>query len=85
MKIHSAVLKLLHIDGEDGLIGTVYWEVQKEANTSKNYVIIPLKCNKCKSLTNVLAEIKNSQFLMKCIVTFSIYCAPTMCQPNCRI
>jgi len=27
MKIHSAVLELLHIDGEDGLIETVYWEV----------------------------------------------------------
>jgi hypothetical protein len=46
MKIHSAVLELLHIDGEDGLIETVYWELHREANTSKNYVIIPLECNK---------------------------------------
>ena len=58
MKIHTAVLDLLHIDGEDGLIEIVYWELHREANTSKNYVIIPLECNKCKSLINVLAEIK---------------------------
>jgi len=84
MKIHSAVLELLHVDAEDGLIGTVYWELHREGNTSKNYVIIPLECNKCKSLTNVLAEIKNSQFLMKCIFTFYSYCTPIMCRPNCR-
>ena len=65
MKIHSAFCELLHIDGEDGLIEAVYWELQREANTSKNYVIIPLECNKCKLLTNVLAEIKNSQFLTR--------------------
>ena len=65
MKIHSAFHELLHIDGEDGLIEMVYLELHREANTSKNYVIIPLECNKCKSLTNVLAEIKNSQFLMR--------------------
>jgi len=55
MKIHSAFLELLHVDGEDGLTETVYWKLHREANTSKNY-----ECNKCKSLTNVLAEIKNS-------------------------
>jgi hypothetical protein len=35
MKIHSAVLELLHVDAEDGLTETVYWELHREANTSK--------------------------------------------------
>jgi len=60
MKIHSAFLELLHIDGKDVWMETVHWELHREANTSKYYAIITLECNKCKSLTNVLAEIKNS-------------------------
>jgi hypothetical protein len=81
MKTHSVVLDLLQIDGEDRLIETVYWKLHRGANASKNNVIIPHECTKCKSLTNLLAETKHSQFLIRFIFTFWFYCTPIKCHP----